>query len=129
MKKDPTSIGSILMSLGAVTEPALDAAVRQQQQMQQDLLIGKILVANGACTAEELDTAIRAQASMRNEDPHMRALDVADFALKRRRRKSVIDMRTRLRTKSAQLERSITGEDNPAITPAMLARAAAEKGG
>ena len=119
---DPTSIGSILLQMGVVTPDQLVQAVEDQRKLQVDALLGKILVANGFCTAGQLEVAMAAQKSMRTGDEGDRAMAVADLAIARRRRKSIIATRDRIIQKGERVVRTITGEDHPAITPEMLAK-------
>lgn len=63
-----TDLGSVLLTLGLVTKPQLEDAVRQQlEQAQQakDQRLGEILVDMGALTPDTLHEALDAQKRMR----------------------------------------------------------------
>lgn len=121
-REDPTSLGNILLEWDVITPTQLDDALQQQETLRGDDLLGKLLIASGACTEEEVTTAMSAQASMRAAGKHKCAMAVADLAIERRRRKSVIARRDRIVAQAERVERSITGDQHPAITPAMLAK-------
>jgi hypothetical protein len=118
---DATSLGSILLEWGVITEDQLSEALEQQKSLRGDDLLGKLLVANGVCSEDEVDTAMSAQASMRSVSKTKKAMAVADVALARRRRTSVLARREQLIQKARQVERSITGEGHVAVGP-MLAK-------
>jgi hypothetical protein len=119
---DPTSIGAILVSMGAVTTTQVEEVVEEQRRLREDALLGRLLVAKGYCTQKQFDVAMAAQNSMRNGGKERRALTVADISLARARRHSVIATRQRIIEKGAAAIRSITGTEYPAITPAVLAK-------
>jgi hypothetical protein len=121
-KDDQTSLGSILLDWGIVTKEQLEKALKEQKILRGDALLGKLLVADGSCTPEEINIAMSAQAGMRKGDYTKQALAVADLAIERQRRKSVIERRDRVIRAGERLRRSITGEDHPAITVSMLAK-------
>ncbi len=120
-KGDPTSLGGILLKWQVITEDQLTKALEQQETLRGDDLLGKLLVANGACTEDEITTAMNAQISMRGASKSKRAMAVADLAIERRKRKSIFQRRERLAQQARRLERSITGDAHPALTPALLA--------
>jgi hypothetical protein len=121
-KDDPTSLGNVLLELGIITQEQLDHALKEQETLRGDDLLGRLLIASGACTEEEVMMAMSAQESMRAKGKHKCAMAVADLALERRRRQSVIVKRNRLIEKGEQVRKSITGDVHPAVTPAMLAK-------
>lgn len=121
-KDDPTSLGNILLEWEVITPEQLEHALKEQETLRGDDLLGRLLVASGACSEDEVTTAMSAQASMRSAGKHRTAMAVADLALERRRRDSLIVRRGKLEEKSRQVARSITGETHPAITAAMLAK-------
>jgi hypothetical protein len=118
MKDDPTSIGSILLAMGVITEEQLDRVIEEQQRLREDTLLGKLLVANGYCTAQQLEIAIAAQEGMRSEDKASNAIALADVALSRHRRPSVIKQRKRIMEKGQEAVKSITRDDYPAVAAA-----------
>lgn len=122
-KEDPTSLGNVLLELEIVTREQLDQALEDQQTLRGDDLLGRLLIANGACTEEEITMAMSAQASLRSKKGKREcAMAVADLALERRRRKSVIIRRENLIKKGEQVRRSLTRTDTPGAIPAMLAK-------
>ena len=124
-KEDPTSLGAILLALDLISEEQLTNAVEKQQKMREETVLGLILVSEGLITSAQLDVALSAQASMRTNGKHGLAMGVADIALHRRRRASVIQTRERLAAKSqrvVQACRRITGPEHPIVTAKMLAK-------
>jgi hypothetical protein len=117
---DHTSLGSILLEWKVITEDQLTKALKQQETLRGDDLLGKLLVANGACTEDEIKAAIDAQKSMRSANKSKQAMAVADLAIERRKRKSIFQRREHLAQQAKKLERSITGDAHPAVTPSML---------
>jgi hypothetical protein len=120
--KNPTSLGSILIEWELITEEQLGRALEEQRILRGDDLLGRLLIASGACTEEEIDAAISAQASMRAAGKCKSAMAVADLALERRRRKSVIDRRDSLIQKGERIKESITGTGQLAVSASMLAK-------
>lgn len=121
-KDDPTSLGNVLLALEIITQEQLDHALQEQETLRGDDLLGRLLIASGACTEDEVTMAVSAQESMRAKGKANCAMAVADLALERRRRKSVIVKRNNLIEKGEQVRKSITGDGHPVITPAMLAK-------
>ena len=117
---DPTSIGAILMRMGAVTQEQLEEVIEEQRQLREDALLGRLLVAKGYCSQEQFDIAMTAQTSMRNGNKERRALAVADISLARARRHSIVAIRRRIIEKGQACVRHVTGEGHSTITSAML---------
>ena len=84
-KDDPTSIGAILLKMGAITEAELKQAVDEQENLSIEHLLGKLLVANGICSSEQVEVAVAAQRDMRSEDEHKQAVAIADIGLARKK--------------------------------------------
>lgn len=84
-KDDPTSIGSILVTMGVISKEDLDAAVEEQENLSVEHLLGKLLVANGICSAEQIEIALAAQQGMRSEEEHKQAVAIASIAMARKR--------------------------------------------
>lgn len=118
-QEDPTSLGAVLLELGLVTREQLNAVVEQQRHMREETMLGVLLVHNGILTQTELDTALSAQRGMREANKTDQALAVANIAIGRHRRKTLLDRRERLVEKGAQIVRSISN-DYPAVTADML---------
>jgi hypothetical protein len=121
-KEDPTSLGNILLEWGVITKDQLDKALEEQQYLRGDDLLGRLLIAAGACGEDEIRTAMSAQLSMRAAGSHKSAMAVADLALERRRRDSLIVRRNHIIEQGEKIRKSITGDGHPAITAAMLAK-------
>lgn len=123
-KADPTSLGNVLLELSIITEEQLDQALQEQETLRGDDLLGKLLIANGACTEEEISMAMSAQESLRAKDKTKCAMAVADLAIERRRRDSVILRRNNLIEKGEEVRRSISGGDRApsAVSTTMLAK-------
>jgi len=120
--EDPTSIGAILLSMGAVTQQQIEEVIEEQLRLREDALLGRLLVARGYCTQAQFDVAMDAQNSMRNGDKHRRAMAVADIAIARTRRHSMVATRQRINEKGHAALKCVTRDDYRAITPAMLAK-------
>lgn len=124
-KSDPTSIGAILLSMGAITCNQLDETIAEQLRLHEDALLGKLLVAAGYCSNKQLEIAIAAQQTLRNGDKTKKALALADLSIARRRRNSIVLQRGRIIDKGHRftaVAQSITSQDHVAITPHMLAK-------
>lgn len=119
---DATSLGAILLEWEVIDRDQLEQALQEQETLRGDDLLGRLLVAGGACTEEEVNTAMSAQASMRASGKAECAIAVADLALERRRRNSVIVRRRSIIEKGEEVRRSITGGHQPALAPVMLAK-------
>jgi len=120
-KEDPTALGNILLEWGLVDQEELNIALEEQRSLRGDDLLGKLLIANGACAEEDIEVAMSAQASMRSVSKAKQAMAVADIALARQRRDSVFTRRARMQESAKRLQRTITGDEHPALTPEMLA--------
>lgn len=121
-QEDPTSLGHILLEWEVITPAELHEALKQQETLRGDDLLGKLLIANGSCTEEEIATAMSAQASMRAASKSQRAIAVANVALGRRRRQSLVDRRNRIVAQAECVRKSITGNTRQTTTPVMLAK-------
>lgn len=121
-EKDTTSLGAILLEWEVISQEQLEQALQEQEVLRGDDLLGRLLIASGACTEEEVDTAMSAQSSMRASGKTECAMAVADLALARRRRDSVIIRRRSIIEKGEEVRRSITGGQHQVHPPAMLAK-------
>lgn len=120
-RDDPTSLGNVLLELELITQDQLDQALQEQRDLRGDDLLGKLLIANGFVSVEEIEIAMSAQAGMREPRKSKRAMAVADLAIERRRRKSMIIRRCNLLEQAEQVQKSLS-DDYPAVTAAMLAK-------
>ncbi len=55
--EDPTSLGSILTTMGVISEADLKRAVSKQREASPEEQLGYILVSLGACTQEQVHIA------------------------------------------------------------------------
>jgi len=120
-KEDRTSLGNILLDWGLVSRDQLDHAIYEQKTLKGDALLGKLLIANGFCTETDIVEAMVAQASLRAAGKHQAAMAVANFALKRKRRDSIVVQQDRIIKKGEEVMKSITDE-YPVITGALLVK-------
>lgn len=121
-KDDPTSLGNVLLELEIITQEQLDHALQEQETLRGDDLLGRLLIASGACTEEDITTAMSAQESMRAKGKHKCAMAVADLALERRRRQSIVVKRNKLIEQGEKVRKSLTSDAHGAVAPAMLAK-------
>ena len=77
---DPTSIGCLLVSMGAVTDRQLHTAVDTQKTAEPDQLLGMVMVAESMITAEQLDEAVKMQKALRGRRKDKQALAQATIA-------------------------------------------------
>lgn len=116
-KDDPTSIGAILLKMGAISEAELAAAVDEQENLSIEHLLGKLLVANGVCSIEQVEVAVAAQRDMRSDDEHKQAVAIADIASAR---KKVVGVhQQRLIHRGEQVARKATTGTFPAVAMKM----------
>ncbi len=62
--EDPSSLGNVLLSIGAVSKDDLRRALDEQAKMG-DVILGKVMVNMGLITEEVLDEAIQVQQLMK----------------------------------------------------------------
>lgn len=122
-KDDPHSIGNILKDMGLLTEGQLSTVLELQDRSSIEVMLGKLMVAEGLISNKQLDIALRAQEGLRHEDKTARALGQAEVA--EASCATVINVASRVRTKSSDTRRRITGDAYPAVE-GMLAKAAEE---
>lgn len=113
-----TTIGSILVSMGAITEEQLAVAVEEQLNSSVDVLIGKILVADGAISRERLEAALLVQQELRGKDKHRRALAQAKIA--EQSTGALLDVSMKLRKEAREAKEKITGTEYPKIEKSMM---------
>ena len=110
MAIDDTNLGYILVELGLVTEDQLNKMVDLQLQVRENSKLGRLFIEQGICTEEQIKLALEEQHRIRTSDPRQRALLVAELAMKRKRRKTLVEQRGRVMDKSEQVFRSISDE-------------------
>lgn len=116
--EDASTIGSILLSMGSITEEELWQALIEQKKLREDQLLGKLLVAAGAVTPAQLEQAMAAQRAMRSKQPREAALASADLAIARHRRTSIVARRERIYQKSQGIVKEtkrITETEHPVV--------------
>jgi uncharacterized protein with PIN domain len=116
---DPTSLGSILVTLGMITADQLAAVIELQERATLDHLIGRLAVAEGLITADQLDEALSAQAGLRSSSRSRRAL--AQAKIVELSAAIVTRCATMLKTRAVEIRRSRTGQGHAAISPVMMA--------
>lgn len=124
--KDSTTLGTILLHMGAITQEQLDTAAAEHKKLPRDAILGKLLVAKGFCTEEQYKIAIAAQKSIRSEDKAHSALAVADISIRRSRNKKTLATQERLRQKGEKLAKSVSNTGYEVITSVMLAASKAK---
>lgn len=83
-ERDPTSIGSILLHMGLITDEQLWDALLFQKTAVLKQPLGDILVDCGYCTRATLDMAAEAQLGLRSEKKVDKAAAVATVAQARK---------------------------------------------
>lgn len=107
-------LGSILLKQGCISEKQLND-VLDEQQKRQDALLGQILIQKGYCTYRDIDEAMAIQKEMCKYDKTKYAISIANTALKRQRRKSIVETKKRVVEKSKDCLKKIT-DNYPIIT-------------
>ena len=107
---DQTALGYLLIEMGLITEKQLEEVVKLQGQIHQDARLGRLLVRRGICDEDEVKQALSYQHRLRKTDPTHRAIIMADLAMRRKRRASVVAQRERVMQKGARVFRSISDE-------------------
>lgn len=120
-KDDPTSLGAVLLELSLVTKEQLDNVIEQQRTMREETMLGVLLVHNGVLTQTELDIALSAQQSMREENKPQQAIAVANLAIGRHRRPTLLERRERIVQKGNFIARSLSG-DYPIVSTELLVK-------
>ena len=120
MTKFDTTLGSILVAMGALSEEELEEAVQEQEKSSIEQLIGKILVANSAITTQQLDIALSAQDGLRSKKKHIKA--GAQAVIATHSSDKVIAVAGRIRKKSATMRKTLTGESLLAVGGDLLVK-------
>jgi hypothetical protein len=115
-KKDPTSIGSILVAMGVITEDQLNEVTSEQNSI--DILLGKLLVANGLISPVQLESALMSQQGLRSNKKHLKAIAQAKIA--ECGGGAVINFATQIRQQSTEIKKSVTGTEFPAVSGGMM---------
>lgn len=102
---DPTSLGSILVSMGIISTEQLEQAAEEQRVASPDEMLGAILIANRLVTDKQLDIALSAQHGLRSSTKHAQAMANAEIAHTGVLR--VMAMAARIRTKSTQVREDV----------------------
>jgi len=117
-KDDSTSIGSILVAMGAITEEQLREAIQEQHNARMEVMLGKLLVANGIISSHQLEAALQSQHDLRSGKKHKRAM--AQSRIAEQGVGAVLALATRLRVSAQETKERITGTEFPKITADML---------
>jgi hypothetical protein len=78
-----TSIGTILVRMGAISEDQLQRALMYQARASIDQMLGSVMVHQGFCDPKDVDDALALQHSLR-KNPVQHAMAMADMAMRRR---------------------------------------------
>jgi hypothetical protein len=116
---DDTSLGAILLKMGAISSEQLQDALDYQENASIDHMLGQVMLAFKFCSPEQLVLAVHAQDGMRADTAAEQAYAVADLA--DHRRKLAREARQTMIERSKLLYKKATGRDYPAITKSMLA--------
>ena len=82
-ENDPTSLGSILTKIGAITEQQLsDALAFKRNSEDTPVVLGQLLVSTNTCSQNDVDTAISIQLGMRSNSSSTKAAAVAELAVR-----------------------------------------------
>lgn len=80
---DPTSLGSILTKLGAITEQQLqDALLFKRNSEDAPISLGQLLVSTNTCTQDDVTIALSIQLGMRSQSANTKAAAVAELAVR-----------------------------------------------
>ena len=80
---DPTSLGSILTKIGAITEQQLkDALTFKRNSEDTPVALGQLLVSTNTCTQDDVTTAVAIQLGMRSANAGIKATAVAELAVR-----------------------------------------------
>ena len=110
MEIDNTTLGYILVELGLITDEQLHQIIDLQLKIREESKLGKLCVEQGICTEEQVHLALEEQQRLRTTDPRERALLVAEMAVRRKRRKTLVEQRGRVIDKGEQVFKSISDE-------------------
>lgn len=122
---DPTSLGSILVTMGMITEDQLAEIVELQERATVDQLIGRLAVAEQLITADQLEEALSAQAGLRSKSKPKRAL--AQAKIVELSAAVITGAATRLRARAAEVRKASTGQGyGGATASAMLVKGSDE---
>ena len=114
IRDEPTTIGELLLAMGAVTEAQLDLAIHDHKA-ETPRLLGEVLVEYGFCSPKDVQRALTAQEQMRKGGTSEHAMVYAELALERQRRPEKVAQRRRLLEAGRKLRDAITGDDYPAV--------------
>jgi hypothetical protein len=81
-KDDQTSLGNILVNMGAITQEQLDKIIEEQKMSPLDVLMGKLLVADGYVAEHQLAAAMEVQQGLRTASKYQRAMIMSQIAVR-----------------------------------------------
>ncbi len=122
---DDSSVGQILLAMGAVTKERLLAAINEHKAASADRHLGALLIASGIVSHRQLNMALEAQTGLRSSSKRTQAHAKASIA--RESMENVVEITRAVRrkthscaNKAARLHKKITGPEHPAVTEEML---------
>ena len=105
---DPTSLGSILTKIGAISNKQLqDALAFKRNSEDNSLVLGQILVSTNTCTQDDVTIALSIQVGMRSSSANTKASAVAELAV--RMKKSRMGMHNQILQAGKMLADKLNG--------------------
>jgi hypothetical protein len=126
--EDTTSIGHILVKMGACDLPQVAKAAADQAAATEEQRIGTYLIAAGIITAEALEAALLYQENLRSGSRHKQA--IAESKIAQHQASGVIAFAHQTReavTSRVSRIRHKTGQHHPAVAPMRAAKAAPDE--
>lgn len=88
---DPSSLGSILTKIGAITEQQLsDALTFKRNSEDTPVTLGQLLVSTNTCMQDDVNIALSIQMGMRSNSSNTKAAAVAELAVRMKKTRGVV---------------------------------------
>jgi len=88
---DPSSLGSILTKIGAITEQQLsDALTFRRNSEDTPVTLGQLLVSTNTCMQDDVNIALSIQMGMRSNSSNTKAAAVAELAVRMKKTRGVV---------------------------------------
>lgn len=117
-ERPKTTIGRILVEMGACTDEQIKNAIQAQRHASEDHKLGALILAMGYASREQILKALRLQHDLRSTKPHLMALAQAEIA--KESSSSVTHLARDVQMKSENIRRKSTGRGYRSITEEML---------